>query len=289
MKSTKRIRELLKKGAKEGSILMAPGAYDALSARMIEEAGFQLLSTTGYGISASYLGKPDAGYLTLTENLLVVKNVVGSVSIPVTSDVDTGYGNAINVIHTIKEFERIGVAGVTIEDQFTPKRCPACVVGAVDIITKEEMVGKIKAACDARSDSDFLIIGRTDARGKEAVERARAYGEAGADLVKATSKAYSNLDELKRFIKEVGYPVSVTMVGWLTNVTIRDLEGTGCRIISFPLPAVGAAFRALRRALAEIKEKGTAKDLKDVASVTELKDFLGMPKVEELEEKYLPH
>lgn len=286
MKSTKRVRELLK----GGTVVVSPGVYDALTAKLAEDLGFQLVSTTGYGISACYLGKPDAGYLTLTDNLLVVRNIVGSVNIPVVSDVDTGYGNAINVAHTIKEFERSGIAGVAMEDQLEPKRCPACVTDAVDIVTKEEMIGKIKAACDARIDPDFLIIARTDAHGEEAIERARAYVEAGADMVKPTSKAFSNLDGLKKFTQAVGKPVWITMVGWLdTTLTVKDFEGTHCRVISYPLTALGSAYRAIKRALTEIKEKGTTKGLsKEIASATELKDFLGMPKVLEMEEKYLP-
>lgn len=286
MKPTRKLRELLK----EGQPLMAPGAYDAFTARIIEELGFPIVSTTGYGISACFIGKPDAGYLTLTENLLVVRNIAGSVGIPIISDVDTGYGNAINVVHTIQEFERSGVSGVGMEDQLEPKRCPACVADAVDLVTKEEMVGKIKAACDARIDPDFLIIARTDAHGEEAIERGRAYVEAGADMVKPTSKAFGNLEGMKKFVAGVGAPVWITMVGWLdATLTAKDFAGTNCRILSFPLTALGSAYKAIRRSLAEVKGKGSAKGvLKEVASATELKDFLGMPKVEEMEAKYLP-
>lgn len=286
MKSTKKLRELLK----EEKIIVAPGAYDAFTAKIIDQAGFEVLGTTGYGISASYLGKPDAGYLTLTQNLLVVRNIAGCINIPIISDADTGYGNAVNVAHTVKEFERSGIAGISIEDQLEPKRCPASVANAVNIISKEEMIGKVKAACDARTDPDFLIIARTDARGDEAIERAIAYAEAGADMVKPTSKAFSNLDGLKRFMREVDRPVWLTMVGWLdSTLTIKDLEATHCRIAGYPLAALGSVFRAIRRVMSEIKEKGTTNNIsKEIASATELKDFLGMPEVEEMEMKYLP-
>jgi methylisocitrate lyase len=286
MKSTKKMRELLK----EGRVLLAIGAYDAFTAKIIQDLGFEFINTSGFGISASHIGKPDAGYLTLTENLSVVRNIVGSVSIPVISDVDTGYGNAINVARTVKEFESIGVAGVSIEDQIEPKRCPSSVVGPVEIISKEEMVGKIKAACDARNDPDFLILGRTDARGEEAIERARAYAEAGADMVKPTSKGFNDLDGLKRFMEGVGKPVWIIMSGWLEAThTIKDFEGTRCRVISYAGVALFSAFSAIRKALMKVRETGTTKDLlKEIPTPKEVAEFLGMSKVKEMEEKYLP-
>lgn len=170
IKPTKALQELLQKD----DVLISTSAYDALSAKIIEQTGFQGIFTTGLGISASFLGMPDAELYTMSENLTVVRNIAQAVSVPVIADRDTGYGNAVNVWRTIKEFERAGVAGGFIEDQIVPKRCPAC-VEEIDLIPIEEAVGMIKAAVDARQDSDFLIIGRTDAKGQEAVDRVNAY------------------------------------------------------------------------------------------------------------------
>ena len=151
MKVTKVLRDLLKRD----EVLITLGAHDALSAKIIEKAGIQAIISAGFGISASYLGKPDAELYTMTENLAIVRNMASSVGIPVIADLDTGYGNAVNVIRTVKEFEKAGCAGGVLEDQLAPKRCPAC-VSAVEIIPLDEAVGKIQAAVDARRGSRFL-------------------------------------------------------------------------------------------------------------------------------------
>src|SRR6185436_12885535 len=152
----------------------AAGAYDAMSAKMIEAAGFDALLTSGFGVAASFLGQPDAELYTMTENLTVVRNVTNAVNIPVIADVDTGYGNAINVMRTVREFEATGVAGIIIEDQVSPKRCPAC-ADHVEILPVEEAVAKIRAAVATRQNPDLIIIARTDAMDEaEAIRRAQA-------------------------------------------------------------------------------------------------------------------
>ncbi|MEA2657352.1 MAG: 2,3-dimethylmalate lyase, partial [Chloroflexota bacterium] len=176
-----RLRELIGSSAP----VLAPGCYDALSARLVEEAGFPAAYMTGFGTSAGYLGRPDVGLMTMAEMVDNARRIVDSVDIPVIADADTGYGNAINVIRTVQAYERAGVAAIHIEDQVAPKKC-----GHMDgkqVISPEEMAAKIRAASDARSSPDFLLIARTDARAVEgldaAIERARLYREAGADIL----------------------------------------------------------------------------------------------------------
>src|ERR1700754_5008520 len=146
---------------RSNNTVWAAGAYDAMSAKMIEAAGFDALLTSGFGVAASFLGQPDAELYTMTENLTVTRNVADAVNIPVVADIDTGYGNAINVMRTIREFEAANVAAVIMEDQIAPKRCPIC-VGGVEVISEDEAVAKIKAAVAARRNKDMLIIARTD-------------------------------------------------------------------------------------------------------------------------------
>lgn len=285
MKSTKRLRQILQ----EGKVTIAAGAYDSLSAKLVAGAGFKLLNTTGLSISASLIGKPDAGYLTLTQNLMAVKGIVESVDIPVVSDVDTGYGNAINVMHTVMEFEKCGAAGLSIEDQVEPKRCPVSVSNAVESISIEEMAGKIKAAVDARRDPDFVIIARTDARGEEAIRRGQAYAEAGADMIKPTSKAFDSLADLKKFISLMHKPVWISMVGWIgAKLGIADFAATNCRIASFALVPILTAARAIQEALKIVREKGASQELAgNMFTISDLQNLMGMPQVLDWEEKYL--
>ena len=170
MSARKNYRQMVDKG----ELAWAAGAYDALSAKLIEEAGFPVVMTSGFGVSASHLGQPDVELYTMSENLAVVRNVVNSVSIPVVADIDTGYGNALNVMRSVREFEQAGVAAVIIEDQEAPKRCPAA-ADQIAILPIAEGVSKIRAAVDARQDPDMVIVARTDAVDEaEAIERGRA-------------------------------------------------------------------------------------------------------------------
>ena len=160
---------------KSNKTVWVAGVYDALSAKLVEAAGFEAAMTSGFGVSASFLGQPDAELYTMSENLAVVRNVASAVKIPVIADIDTGYGNAINVMRTVREFEQAGVAAVILEDQLAPKRCPIC-VGAVEVLPVEEGIAKIEAAAAARRDKNLVIIARTDVVDeKEAIRRAKLY------------------------------------------------------------------------------------------------------------------
>lgn len=285
MKPMKRLREMIEKG----STVWAAGAYDALSARLISEAGFDAVLSTGYGISASHLGQPDAELYTMTENLQVVRQIVNVIDAPVIADTDTGYGNAINVIRTVKEFERAGVAAMIFEDQIAPKRCPAC-VDTFNIISLEEAVGKIKAALDARTDSDLVIIARTDARPLEAaIERGIAYKEAGADLIQPISKGVLNIDELQRFKSEVQAPLSLQILSWLETDLKKDDLQQFAAIATWPLVPLMTAAQAIRENLAQlIRDKSTSKLPNGRVPMAEFNQMIGLPKIEELQLKYLP-
>ena len=198
MRSTTKLRQLLQ----DKGTVWIPGAYDVLSAKMIEQAGFDAVLMSGFGVAASFLGQPDAELYTMTENLTLLRNASAAISIPIMGDADTGYGNAINVMRTMREFEAAGVASISIEDQVSPKKCPA-VSDQTSIISLEEGVSKIRAAVAARRDPDLVIIARTDARNEdEAIQRAKAYVAAGADLIKPISKGFTSLDGLMR-LREV--------------------------------------------------------------------------------------
>lgn len=286
MKSTQRLRKLLRRGG----IVVAPGAYDALSARIIQSAGFEALITSGFGISASHLGMSDTGLISFTENLNVVRNIIESVDIPVLADADTGYGNAINVIRTVKAFERAGASGISIEDQVEPKKCPAIVSGAVPLLAVEEMTGKIKAAVDSRSNADFVIAARTDAHGDEAIDRAGAYAEAGADMIKPTSNAFSSPEGLRRFVSLVEKPVWIMMIRWIEEThSVQDLEESRVKIVSFPVDTVLVAANAMRKAMIELHMTGTNRGFSSHRmTLADFKELVGMGKVTELEERYLP-
>ena len=194
-----------------GDFIVSPGVYDGYSIRLAEAAGFKTACTSGAAISNALLGIADIGVMGLTENVNHCRNLARSVSIPLTADADNGYGNPVNVYHTVKSFEEAGVAGVNLEDQVSPKRCGH--MPGKDVIDSAEMVKKIEAACLARRDDDFVIIARTDALAIEgiegAVKRARLYAEAGADML--FPDAVRAEDDIKRIVDAAGIPVTVNM------------------------------------------------------------------------------
>lgn len=284
MTTRKKYREMLN----SGQTIWAAGAYDALSARLIEEAGFPVIMTSGFGVAASHLGQPDAELYTMTENLTVVRNVVQSVNIPVVADIDTGYGNAINVMRSVREFENAGVAAVILEDQEGPKRCPAA-ADQVAILPVVEGKAKIRAAVDARSDPDLVIIARTDAMNEaDAIERGKAYADAGADLIQPISKCFSDADGLKRFHEAVGTPLSLQILGWLETDLPKPVIEEIAGMAVFPLVALMTATHALRENLANLRENlGTGDLPRPVTSMGDFKTMIGFDDVELLQSQYL--
>jgi len=271
-----------------GETIWAAGAYDALSARLIEEAGFPVIMTSGFGVAASHLGQPDAELYTMTENLTVVRNVVQSVGIPVVADIDTGYGNAINVMRSVREFENAGVAAVILEDQEGPKRCPAA-ADQVAILPVVEGKAKIRAAVDARTDPDLVIIARTDAMNEaDAIERGKAYAEAGADLIQPISKCFSDADGLKRFHEAVGTPLSLQILGWLETDLPKEVIEDIAGMAVFPLVALMTATQALRENLGTLRQNLATGDLpRPVTTMGDFKQMIGFNEVELLQSQYL--
>jgi len=274
-------------------ILIMPGAYDALSAKIIEKAGFKAIQATGYGIAASVLGKPDVGVLSVTEMVNQTRNMAAAVNVPVMADGDTGFGNAINVYHTIQAFEAAGAAGMNLEDQVFPKRCGH--MDGKEVISLEEMVKKIRAAYDAKKDKDFVINARTDAIAvygiEEAVKRGNAYAEAGADLIFV--EAPPDVELIKYAIKNINAPVSINMTdgGKTPAATIRELQEWGAARVSIPVTPVFAAARAIEKAMKIILEEGvspTVNHPEDIYTFKEFTDLMGLPEIKDMEEKYLP-
>lgn len=272
---------------RQPEIIVAPGCYDVLSARLVEQAGFTCAFMTGYGASGSILGQPDYGLMTMSEMVSVCANMTSVLNIPLIGDVDTGYGNPLNVYRTIKEFERAGVAAVHIEDQVFPKRCGHMENKAV--IPVEEHVEKIKACMDARE--DMLIIARTDSRAthgiNEAIDRALAYHEAGADIVYID--APGSVEELRMIgQKTKGYKfTNQTEHGKTPLLTTQELQDMGFDIVIFPVCTLFAAAKNMRRILAELKAKNTTRDALDMMTTfSEYTDIVGMPALMDMEKKY---
>ncbi len=282
-------RKFLRERLASGQTVWGAGCYDALSAKLIEAAGFEAVLTSGFGVSASFLGKPDVELYTMTENLAVVRQVVSTVEIPVVADCDTGYGNAVNVMRTVREFEQAGVAAVILEDQVVPKRCPA-IANRIEVIPIGESVAKIKAAVEARRDPDLVIIARTDAGTEaEATERARAYVAAGADMVQPISKTMKDGAMLRRFGKAAGRPVSLQVLGWLEkDLTPQDLQEIA-GIAFFPLTALMTVAQAMITNLKALRTscstQGLPMPLMDHKAFAELLDFSA---IEDVQMRLLP-
>jgi carboxyvinyl-carboxyphosphonate phosphorylmutase len=271
-------------------IIQAPGAYDCLSARLVEAAGFPVVYMTGFGTSAAYLGRPDVGLLGMSEMVDNAKRIVDAVSIPVIADADTGYGNAINVIRTVESYERAGVAAIHIEDQVAPKKCGH--LEGKQLIPAAEMVQKIRAALDARRSSDFAIIARTDARAVEgldrALERAHLYREAGADILFV--EAPENEGEIEKIALSLrGTPLLFNWAegGKTPPVPLQRLQDLGFRIVIFPISTLLVAAHAMTKALQAIQRHGTPMPvLADMTPFREFVSSLGFAEIQELERRF---
>jgi 2,3-dimethylmalate lyase len=268
---------------------MAPGAYDTLTARLVEQAGFEAVYLTGGGYSRAN-GYPDLGLLTLSENVRFIGLAVEAVGIPVIADADTGYGNAINVIRTVREYEKSGVAGFHIEDQVSPKKCGH--YEGKEVIGLGEMVGKIHAAVDTRRDQDLIIIARSDARAVEglqaSIDRVNAYLEAGADV--GFVEAPQNIEELRIVALQVKGPALVNVFegGKTPMVPASELEAMGFRLGIYPSQTHRAAIRAAQRVLAALKRDGDTSAIEDdLATFQEREDAVGTTHWRALEQRYL--
>ena len=281
---------LLKKLILDKEILIMPAAFDAVSSIIIEQVGFKATTISGHATSATMLGKPDLSLLTLTEMVNQTRNICEAVNIPVLVDGDTGHGNVLNVMRTVKEFEKAGAAGLFIEDQTFPKRCGH--LEGKQVIPTEEMVAKIKAAVDAKEDSDFVIQARTDALAThgigEAIDRANIYKEAGADLLFV--EAPITEEELKRINKEVKGPtVAIQGEGAKTPLTtVKELEKIGFDVVVYPGYALYAAAWAIENVMKELKNHGTTKGYMDrMYHFHDFNKLMGVEKFLEKEISYL--
>jgi 2-methylisocitrate lyase-like PEP mutase family enzyme len=283
------IRQRMRQLVERRGYTMVPGAYDTLTARLVEQAGFEAVYLTGGGYSRAN-GYPDLGLLTLTENVRFIGLTVEAVAIPVVADADTGYGNALNVIRTVREYEKAGVAAFHLEDQVSPKKCGH--YEGKEVIPVGEMVGKIKAAVDTRRDPDLVVIARSDARAVEgldaAIDRVNAYLEAGADV--GFVEAPQNIDELRTVARAVRGPALVNVFegGKTPMVSARELEAMGFRLGIYPSQTHRAAIRAAQKVLAILKEDGdTTRAEADLATFQEREDAVGTALWRALEERYL--
>jgi 2-methylisocitrate lyase-like PEP mutase family enzyme len=277
----RRLRELLS----GGQLVSAPGVYDAMSARLVEAAGFPAVYMSGFGVTASLLGRPDIGLLGMSEMAQAARRIVSAVDVPVIADGDTGYGNAINVIRTVQEYEAAGVAAMHIEDQVTPKRCGH--MSGKQVVPAEVMIDKVKAAVAARQDPDLVLIARTDAAAVEgidaAIDRALRYREAGADML--FLDALSSQEDIEKAATALA--AEQVLFSWgeggLTPPTTLDqLRGWGFSVVIFPVAALLASVSAAQSVLARISDDGTP--IRAIAGLPSLKEFFGLIGLEEIDE-----
>lgn len=290
-------RKIFRRMLREQSVTVAPGTHDALTAQMIEKAGFPAVYMSGSAVVNAIFGVPDVGLVTQTEMTMVARCIAQAVNIPVIADSDTGYGNAINVGRTVLEYEKTGVVAIHIEDQVSPKRSPGA--DGKYVISDTEMIGKIKAALDARSDPDFMIIARTDSRGsggmEEVVRRCRLYLEAGAEMVFPTG--LTSRDDLDRLARDVPGPKLYNMGGYSPKkmgprLPFAEMGAMGFKVVILPLAATRAGARAVWDFLQGLKAGGPEFELEHVASlkghaVEDWYSFTGLGNMRALEEKYL--
>jgi len=274
----------------EPEIIVLPGAYDALTARLAERAGFSAVFTTGFGFAATVLGMPDFGLLTMSETMERVRHIVRALNVPLVADMDTGYGNALNVVRTVKECVALGVAGIILEDQEWPKKCGH--FEGKRVIPAEEQAAKLRAAVDARGDDDLVIIGRTDARQplglEEAIRRGRLYRDAGADVVFV--EAPRSVDELRDVARAVpDAPLFANMIegGKTPLLSSAELQALGYKMVVYPLSALFSAAKAVEETYRTLfEEKTTAPRQEAMVTLVQFEEIIGVPAWRELESRY---
>lgn len=287
MRKSTRLRRLIE----APEILVMPGCFDALSARLIERAGFAAVQISGLGVAASLLGKPDVGIMGLRDMAERTFQIAQAVGIPVMADADTGYGNAVNVHFAVRELEQAGAAGINLEDQTFPKRCGH--MDGKDVISLEEMVGKIEAARAAARDPDFVINARTDALAThgldEALRRGRAYARAGATMIYL--EAAESAEQIRAAVETIGAPISITQGegGRTPLLPFEELERLGVARVSCPGTALFAAIQGIETALAALRaNKGPAKHAPHIANLAHYKEVMGMADVDDLQRRFAP-
>jgi 2-methylisocitrate lyase-like PEP mutase family enzyme len=288
--STKDKRRRFKERLQQGPIIIAPGCYDAFSAKLVEFAGFETGYMTGAGVSAGLAGMPDVGLLTMTEMVEQARRISDATGLPIISDADTGYGGPLNVRRTVEQFERAGVCAIHLEDQEIPKKCGH--LEGKRVISAGRMVDRLKASLDARTDENFLIIARTDARAThgldEALDRGRRYAETGADVIFIEApESVEEVQEIGRRFKDVPLLMNRGGGGKTPALSAAELERMGFQIVIFPGDLQKAAGKAMIEILSILKETGNTDSAQAMMmSFEERFEILGLSRFRELESLY---
>ena len=273
---------------KKDEIIILPGVYDALSARIAQNVGFNAAFQTGYGTSATLLGMPDFGFLNAGETIDNARRIINSVDIPILVDIDTGYGNPLNVWRTVTDIEKLGAGGIFLEDQVWPKRCGH--MKGKSVISKDDYVQKLKAAIDARKSKDFIIVARTDSLAQygidEAIERGKEFQKIGADVI--FIEAPKTLEEMKKITTEIDAPLLANMIeeGVTPYLPAKDLEKLGFRMVVFPLSALYSSTYAIKNVFNSLYKTGMTKNFKKMSTFKEFNDFVNLRKYNQLEKEY---
>ncbi|MDW0142333.1 MAG: isocitrate lyase/PEP mutase family protein [Nitrososphaeraceae archaeon] len=280
---------LKEKISQRNEIIVLPGVFDALSAKVAENAGFEAMFQTGYGSAASLLGMPDFGFLNAGENIENARRIIRSVSLPVIIDVDTGYGNPLTVWKIVNDLVAYGAAGIFLEDQIWPKRCGH--MRGKDVIGVDEYIQKLRAAVTASENKNFVIVARTDARAPlgfdEAIERGRLYRKEGADVVFV--EAPQSEDELREIPKKIDAPLLANMIenGVTPTFSADELKSMGYSMVVFPLSGLYGAAYAMKKIFSQLKRTGSTKGSKRMMlDFNEFNDLVELPRFMQMEKKY---
>ncbi len=281
----RRLREALDRG-----MVIAPGVYDGVTARLVEQAGFDAAYLTGFGATASLLGRSDIGLLTETEMADAVRRICAAVDVPLIADADTGYGGVLNVVRTVQDYERAGASAIQLEDQVFPKRCGH--MSGKEVIARDEAVAKIRAAVAARTDPDLLVIARTDAAAvdglDDAIDRAKAYSDAGADILFV--EAPPTVGDIERIARELaGHRLLFNWVegGRTEEVSIELIRELGFALVIFPISALLAATRAVRDLLASLQSTGSTAAYADrMDGFDDVVSLMGLEQTRSIEESF---
>jgi carboxyvinyl-carboxyphosphonate phosphorylmutase len=287
---TKQVQRSLREQIEDNkNIITLPGVFDALGARVAEHVGFDAIFQTGYASAASLLGMPDFGFLNAGETVDNAYRIIRAVEVPVLVDIDTGYGNPLNVWRMVHDIEALGGAGIFLEDQVWPKRCGH--MAGKNVISKDDYIRKLRAALDARKSKDFIIVARTDARAplglEEAIERGKIYRKVGADVIFV--EAPRSIEELKKIADEIDAPLLANMIenGVTPNLSARQLLKIGFRMVVFPLSGLYAATFAIKEAFVELKRTGMTKEVsKKMITFNDFNKFVDLHRYIDLENRY---
>ena len=283
-------RKILKeKIKKRDEIIVLPGVFDALSAKIAQNVGFEAMFQTGYGSAASLLGLPDFGFLNAGENIENARRIIRAVDLPVIVDVDTGYGNPLTVWKIVSDLIAYGGSGIFLEDQVWPKRCGH--MRGKEVIGADEYIQKLRAALTASANNNFVIVARTDARAPlgfdEAIKRGKEYHKEGADVVFV--EAPQSEDELREIPKKIDAPLLANMIenGVTPTFSANELKSMGYNMVVFPLSGLYGATYAMKKIFSHLKKNGTTKNCKDMMlDFNEFNDLVELPKFMRMEKKY---